>query len=323
MSQYISTLRRIGADLALVAAVALAALSVVTPAVAAAPARWAPELTSIPFCTDQTLRPSTIARATFQRSVEQAVALWNAAGAQMNATYTGDCGPDTRNVASKPIRIGFNGSAHGAVGSEAGQTMLVIGASPQERIVEAQINIDQGAATMAPACLAHIVIHETGHALGLEHSSDPADIMYPTFDPQHPASCKTSPSPNEYAAIRALYGSSSTSRTPSSPIVDQGAATASQGGLGGTGRLVSAPVFDPSGVALAVIGPGSLAQIEASARAAGATAIWVQDASGQFHALVIGAPAFVNADFQSALGGGFTTSTSVTLTRASSSPIGR
>lgn len=311
------TLRR-GGSLILPLLVAITATAVfgIAPVAAAASPRWAPELTAIPFCTDQARRPAAIAPAAFQRSVEQAVALWNAAGAQLNASYAGDCGPDTWNATSKPVRIGFNENAHGAVGSEAAQTMLVIGTPPLEHIVDAQINIDQGAATMAPACLAHIVIHETGHALGLNHSSDPADIMYPTFDPQQPANCKTSPSPNEYAAIRALYGPSSSSRTPASPIVDQGSPPASPAGRADGGRLVSAPVFDPSGVALAVFDAGSLAQIETAARAAGATGVWAQDGSGQFHALVIGAPAFVNADFRSALGGGFTTSTSVTLTRA-------
>jgi len=305
----------------LVALLIATAVVALAPTAASAATRWAPELTTIPFCTDQASRPPQIAPATFQRSVEHAVTIWNAAGAELNATYTGDCGPEAPDAASKPIRVGFHGNDLGEIGSQAGQTWRITGATPQERIVEAQIDIDQNAATLEPACLAHIVIHEMGHALGLNHSDDPADIMYATFQPNRPATCKTGPSLNEAAAIRALYGSSTAWTPPARPIVDLGAPRASALTTTGTGRLLSAPTFDRTGMALAVFEAGSLAQIEASGHAAGAAGIWAQDSGGQFHALLIDAPAFVNAGFQRAFDDGFATSTAATLTRAASHPL--
>ena len=52
------------------------------------------------------------------------------------------------------------------------------------------------------ATLYQITLHELGHALGLGHSADPADVMYPALGP-----ADTDLSPADIAGIHFLYGS--------------------------------------------------------------------------------------------------------------------
>jgi hypothetical protein len=75
-----------------------------------------------------------------------------------------------------------------------------------------------------------VAAHEIGHALGLDHTSNPQDLMYPYY-----TGAKISASSNDIAAIQALYGSG-------------GIAVASSGGQ----ALLSTP--EPSTVILFGIG---------------------------------------------------------------------
>ncbi len=52
------------------------------------------------------------------------------------------------------------------------------------------------------ATLYQITLHELGHALGLAHSADPADVMFPALGP-----ADTDLSPADIAGIQFLYGS--------------------------------------------------------------------------------------------------------------------
>jgi hypothetical protein len=56
-----------------------------------------------------------------------------------------------------------------------------------------------------------VVLHETGHALGLGHSDRPGDVMYPYYRQV------TGLSADDIAAIRTLYATRSDTSTPSSP----------------------------------------------------------------------------------------------------------
>ena len=75
------------------------------------------------------------------------------------------------------------------------------------------------------------------------------------------------------------------------------------------------PIFGPSGQALVVFLDGSQDRLEAAARAAGASGVWVQDEGGTFQLLAIGGPAFLGDQFRAKFPGGFTVSTSVLLVK--------
>ena len=82
----------------------------------------------------------------------------------------------------------------------------------------------------------------------------------------------------------------------------------------GSGAFVTAPNFAAGNVAFAVFGGGTVDQLEAAAKAS-ATGVWVQDATGRFHLLVVNGPAFLRQEFNAAFPLGFTASLAVTLVR--------
>ncbi|MGE3857126.1 MAG: hypothetical protein AB7G21_09245 [Dehalococcoidia bacterium] len=83
----------------------------------------------------------------------------------------------------------------------------------------------------------------------------------------------------------------------------------------GSGTFSGRPIFSESGQAFVVYGGGSSAQLEAAAKAAGATGVWAQDAGGTFRLLVVGGPAFLRAEFDAAFPAGFTSTSAMTLVR--------
>ena len=92
-----------------------------------------------------------------------------------------------------------------------------------------------------------------------------------------------------------------------------------------SGAFVTAPTYDPRGFAFVVFSGGSIDDLEAASRGAGASGAWVQDAQGRYQLLVVDGPPFLRADFVAAFppatGGApnFTGTTAVTLIDAASS----
>lgn len=82
-----------------------------------------------------------------------------------------------------------------------------------------------------------------------------------------------------------------------------------------SGTFASPPNFGASFTALAVFTGGSAAQLEAAAKAAGASGIWMQDAQGRFVLLVVNGPAFINDPFRAIFANGIPGNTAVTLAR--------
>lgn len=77
----------------------------------------------------------------------------------------------------------------------------------------------------------------------------------------------------------------------------------------------AAPTFGSLGLALAVFHGGSVDALETAARNAGASGIWVQDASGAYRLLVVGGPTFLRVDFEAGFPAGIGSAVAVTLTR--------
>ena len=82
-----------------------------------------------------------------------------------------------------------------------------------------------------------------------------------------------------------------------------------------SGNFVSTPNFGTASTALAVFTGGTVAQLEAAAKNAGASGVWVQDSSGSFALLVVAGPAFINDAFRARFTSGLPTNSAVTLTK--------
>lgn len=111
--------------------------------------------------------------------VVAAVREWRSLGVGMALLET----TDTTDV---QITVGWTKSFEAVpVGSDsAGRTGLTrLETSPRGQILHAEITLavaDPKGRPLSAAQVRAIAMHELGHALGLPHSNDPADIMYPT-----------------------------------------------------------------------------------------------------------------------------------------------
>jgi hypothetical protein len=82
-----------------------------------------------------------------------------------------------------------------------------------------------------------------------------------------------------------------------------------------TGRFASTPVFTGTGQALAVFRSGTVAQLEAAARGAGASGVWVQDSAGRYQLLILDGATFIRDSFVAQFPAGFPGDLAVTLIR--------
>ena len=153
--------------------------------------------------------------------------------------------------------------------------------------------------------LQHTLTHELLHGIGIGHTTVPQAIMTPTF-----VACRTPfvMQADDTAAVNALY-------PPTLPLA---VVTSTPGATTSTvpsGTFGSAVIFSPSGQSLTVFAGGSADQLEAAAKAVGATGVWVQDATGQFRLMVVSGPAFLRDQFRAAFAASLPANLGVTLVR--------
>ncbi len=165
------------------------------------------------YSTDQTNYPfsSSITSATYQATVEQAIQKWASVSGLVFQQV-----PDTA-VPSDPadIRIGFGKFgviSPGKIGT-IGYTNYSFGLASQNFNPDIVVRVEDPSETplvptsgglayggIGAATFYQVILHELGHAIGMDHSSSPIDVMSPVLTQQN-----LDLSASDIFGIRALY----------------------------------------------------------------------------------------------------------------------
>ncbi len=170
----------------------------------AGPITWSFAATT--YAIDQAVEPfSAPISATIQATVLQAIQKWSSVSGLVLQQV-----PDSSNPANAAdIRIGFgrfDTAATNVIGytnyryGQYFQPDVIVRLEDPNELPLVSVNGSLVYGGTGGTTLYQVALHELGHALGLNHSSSPADVMYPVVGEQN-----TDLSPSDDAGIRALY----------------------------------------------------------------------------------------------------------------------
>ena len=163
--------------------------------------------------------------------IQTVIGLWNAAGSSFRYAFGSPSGParcedDVLN--NNRVTISFNDpcgeiSDTGLTLAEAGSYYLSTGVTVNGRFFNNAVEgfvVNNNSATALQllrqsGCFHDIQLHELGHVLGLDHSTNTASIMYPTID----NTCSTTPhglKPDDISGLLFIYPAGSGGTTPPS-----------------------------------------------------------------------------------------------------------
>ena len=209
-----------------------------------APGRWAAKSIPVTFCTFDVNRPSGIAARQFQDAVTAAADMWNGVEVGVGIRFTGDCTSGVRwENNNGRNELGFDDSRFVLTGSTAGvargswENVPPFGPIIDRAFTEFDVVFGRNL-SVTDKCLRSIVAHELGHTLGLGHSDDLNDLMYATYNPSDPNSCRGTASASERARLAELYG---VNRAPTVTLSGPSSAFA------GTFVTLTAKATDPEG----------------------------------------------------------------------------